>query len=148
MYCIMSFRIHKSNIKSNTSPENQTRDSLLPLLSPPFVFFLFFCNDTPQILCQFIPHIMQYQIIFWLMSDIHLNQSNPLIIQQNTKNSAHQSSLPWHLPLLGHNITKFHFSTALTHFPAFSLVTKSQWSVFHWSKSSTSNLPHWITLHY
>ena len=71
MYHIMSFRTGKGNIKSNASPENKTCDSLPPLLSF-FSLCLLFCNDTTQILCHFIPHFMQYQITFWLMSDIHL----------------------------------------------------------------------------
>ena len=42
-------------------------------------FCLSFCNNTTQILCHFILHIVQYQLIFWLTSDIHLNSSNPSI---------------------------------------------------------------------
>ena len=67
-------------------------------------------------------------------SDIHLNNQIFSKIEPITKSTTHQSVMPWHLPLLGHNITKslpWHTSLPshllldfVNHFPAFSLVLK------------------------
>ena len=100
-------------MKLTTLSKIKTHDLLLALFN---VLLIGFCNNTTQILCQYISYIIKYQIITWLTSDIHLNQSNLSIIWQNTKSSTHHGRMPSRLPLQGCNIMKFYLSTAHTHF--------------------------------